>query len=277
VAMRIANAAGRSGGLGSLAFANASLLFQMPYGIIGVALLTALLPRMSRAASRQDVPSVIRDLSLGTRLSALGLLPVTAALVVLGPPLGVLAFGRGETTVEQAEGIGTALAIGAFGLLPMAVTLLQLRVFYAMKDARTPTLIQIGMVAVRVPLLLAVPAVVEPESVVAGLMLVTSITYVAGWVIGDIALRRRLGGLRTRETFGPVLRMAAAALVAGGVGLLVRNVTDDLVGTSPTGSLVTVLVGTVVIGGVALAGLVIGRVPEIKEPLAAVRARTGRG
>jgi putative peptidoglycan lipid II flippase len=71
--------------------------------------------------------------------------------------------------------------------------------------------------------------------------------------------------------------MAAAAIVAGGVGLLVRNVTDDLVGTSPTGSLVTVLVGTVVIGGVALAGLVIGRVPEIKEPLAAVRARTGRG
>ena len=36
----------------------------------------------------------------------------------------------------------------------MAVTLLQLRVFYAMKDARTPTLIQVGMVAVRVPLLL---------------------------------------------------------------------------------------------------------------------------
>ena len=35
-------------------------------------------------------------------------------------------------------------------------------------------------------------------------MLVTSVTYVAGWVIGDLALRRRLGGLRTRETFGPV-------------------------------------------------------------------------
>ena len=71
------------------AFAYASLLFQMPYGIIGVALLTALLPRMSRAAARHDVPGVIQDLSLGTRLSALGLLPVTAVLVVLGPSLGV--------------------------------------------------------------------------------------------------------------------------------------------------------------------------------------------
>jgi putative peptidoglycan lipid II flippase len=277
VALRIANQAQRDGGLGSTAFQFASLLFQMPYGIIGVALLTALLPRMSRAAARSDVPGVIDDLSLGTRLSALGLLPVTAALVVLGPPLGVLAFARGNTSLAQAEGIGTALAVGAFGLLPMAVTLLQLRVFYAMKDARTPTLIQIGMVAVRVPLLLLVPAVVEPDSVVAGLMLVTSVTYVAGWVIGDVALRRRLGGLHTRETFGPVLRMAAAAAVAGGVGRLVRNVTDDLFGTSPTGSLVTLLVGTVVIGGVALAGLVIARVPEIREPLAALRGRRGRG
>jgi putative peptidoglycan lipid II flippase len=276
VALRIANQAQRDGGLGSTAFQFASLLFQMPYGIIGVALLTALLPRMSRAAARSDVPGVIDDLSLGTRLSALGLLPVTAALIVLGPPLGVLAFARGNTSLAQAEGIGTALAVGAFGLLPMAVTLLQLRVFYAMKDARTPTLIQVGMVAVRVPLLLLVPAVVEPDSVVAGLMLVTSVTYVAGWVIGDVALRRRLGSLRTRETFGPVLRMAAAAVVACGVGWLVRNVTDDLVGTSPTGSLVTVLVGTVVIGGVALAGLVIARVPEIREPLAALRGRRGR-
>jgi putative peptidoglycan lipid II flippase len=33
----------------------------------------------------------------------------------------------------------------------------------------------------------------------------------------------------------------------------------------------------VVIGGVALAGLVVARVPEIRQPLAAVRARRGRG
>jgi putative peptidoglycan lipid II flippase len=277
VATRAANTAGNAKALGSLAFANASLLFQMPYGIIGVALLTALVPRMSRAASRHDVDGVVRDLSLGTRLSALGLLPVTAALIVLGPTLGTLAFGRGEVTPEQAAGIGTALAVGAFGLLPMAVTLLQLRVFYAMKDARTPTYIQAGMVAVRVPLLLAVPALVEPRHVVAGLMLVTSITYVAGWVIGDLALRRRLGGLATKETFEPVARMIAVSAVAGGAGWLVLKVIDDLLGTSSAGSLGKVLIGTVVIGGVALAGLVVARVPEIREPLAAVRARTGRG
>ncbi len=71
--------------------------------------------------------------------------------------------------------------------------------------------------------------------------------------------------------------MTVVAVVAGGIGLLVRNVTDDLVGTSLAGSLVTVLVGTVVIGGVALAGLVIARVPEVREPLAALRGRRERG
>jgi putative peptidoglycan lipid II flippase len=277
IATRVANHASHQHGLGPSAFGYASLLFQMPYGIIGVALLTALLPRMSRAAARNDVAGVVKDLVLGTRLSALGLLPVTAGLIVLGPSLCVLAFGHGKTTTEQAAAIGTALAIGAFGLLPMAVTLLQLRVFYAMKDARTPTLIQVGMVSVRVPLLFLVPAVVEPRHVVAGLMLVTSITFVAGWIIGNVALERRLGDLRTGETMRSIAPIAVASAVAGLVGWVVVAVTDDLLGASSAGSLGKVLIGTVVIGGVALAGLVVARVPEIREPLAAVRARTGRG
>jgi len=277
VATNVANSAGREGGLGSAAFATASLLFQMPYGIIGVALLTALLPRMSRAASRRDVPGVVSDLGLGTRLSALGLLPVTAALVVLGPPLAAVVFARGNTTVEEARGIGTALAVGAFGLLPMAVTLLQLRVFYAMKDARTPTLIQLGMVAVRVPLLLLVPVLVEPDHVVAGLMLVTSLTYVAGWFLGDLALRRTLGEVRTRETLAPVLRIAAASGAAGLLGWVVVALLGHVFGTSVAGSLVTLLVGTVVIGVAAAAGIVVARVPEVREPVAALRARFGRG
>jgi putative peptidoglycan lipid II flippase len=90
-------------------------------------------------------------------------------------------------------------------------------------------------------------------------------------------LRARLGGLATKETFVPVARMIVVSAVAGGVGWLVLQVTDDLFGSSVAGSLGKVLIGTVVIGGVALAGLVVARVPEVREPLAAVRARMGRG
>jgi len=189
----------------------------------------------------------------------------------------VVAFARGNTTVEEAAGIGTALAAGAFGLLPMAITLLQLRVFYAMKDARTPTLIQVGMVLVRVPLLLLVPVLVGPEHVVAGLMVATSITYVAGWVIGHLALRGRLGGLRSGSTLVPVATVAGVSAGAGLLGWLVLRLVDDLLGNTVAGSLAALLIGTVVIGVAAVSGLVLARVPELREPLAAVRARIGRG
>ncbi|WP_222266708.1 murein biosynthesis integral membrane protein MurJ [Modestobacter marinus] len=276
VALRVANAAGRDDALGSSAFAIASLLFQMPYGIIGVALLTALLPRMSRAAARHDTPGVVADLTLGTRLSATGLLPVTALLVVLGPALATVALARGNTSTEDARGIGLALAVGAFGLLPMAMTLLQLRVFYAMKDARTPTLIQLVMVAVRTPLLLLVPVVVADQHVVAGLMVVTSTTYVVGWVAGSIALSRVLGVRGNGAAIGTVVRMAAVSLVAGALGWGATAATERVVGDSLPGSLATVVLGTVVIGVAVLAGAVVAGVPEVRGAWAGVRARLGR-
>jgi putative peptidoglycan lipid II flippase len=276
VASVVANAAADAGGLGPLAFSNASLLFQMPYGIIGVALLTALLPRMSRAAARGDMEGVVADLSLGIRLSATGLLPVTALLVVLGPAVGIVAFGRGNADVQDARGVGVALAVGAFGLLPMAVTLLQLRVFYAMKDARTPTLIQVAMVAVRVPLLLLVPVLVGPEQVVAGLMIATSVTYVAGWVIGSVVLQRKLGVRATREAGQVVARMALVSLVAGVLGWAAVSLAGRSLGESVPGSLGAVVLGTVVIGSAVVAGAVLVGVPEVRDAVAGVRARLGR-
>ena len=220
VASVVANAAADAGGLGPLAFANASLLFQMPYGIIGVALLTALLPRMSRAAARHDMDGVVADLTLGTRLSATGLLPVTAAARRCSArPWASSPSGAATPTSRTPARSGWRWPWGAFGLLPMAITLLQLRVFYAMKDARTPTLIQVAMVAVRVPLLLLVPVLVDPEHVVAGLMIATSATYVVGWVVGSVALQRRLGvrsRQRGRSDGGPD---AAGLRRRGGAGL----------------------------------------------------------
>ena len=44
--------------------------------------------------------------------------------------------------------------MSAFGLLPFGITMLQARVFYALTDSRTPTLIQLVTVAVKIPMLL---------------------------------------------------------------------------------------------------------------------------
>ena len=131
---------------GAAIYSNAWLLFQLPYGVIGVSLLTAIMPRMSRAAADGDTGKLIER-------------PVAGQQAVHGHAGAdqrdahdrrlrhrYRAVRRTATpSVADAERLGAALAFSAFGILPYALVMLQMRVFYAMKDARTPTLIMIVM------------------------------------------------------------------------------------------------------------------------------------
>jgi putative peptidoglycan lipid II flippase len=132
------------------------------------------------------------------------------------------------------------------------------------------------MVAVRVPLLLLVPALVDPEHVVAGLMIATSTTYVAGWVIGSVVLQRKLGVRATREAGQVVARMALVSAVAAVLGWAAVSLAGRSLGESVPGSLGAVVLGTVVIGSAVVAGAVLVGVPEVRDAVAGVRARLGR-
>lgn len=217
---------------GSVAtYMNAWLLLQVPYGVLGVSLLTALMPRMSRAAAKGDVDQVVTDLSLGARLSTVGLVPIAAVMTAFGPALGTALFSVGAGSGAGAERLGQAVAWSAFGLLPYAVTMLQMRVFYAMTDSRTPTLIQVGMVGVKIPLLLACPLLLPPEQVVLGLAAANGLSFVGGAVLGQWLLRRRLGRARSGEVLACLARVAlasaAAAVVAWGITRLVDPALAD--------------------------------------------------
>ncbi len=203
-------------------YANAWLLFQLPYGVIGVSLLTAIMPRLSRNAADGDVRKVVADLSYASRISTVMLVPIAAVLTVVGESIGIALFSGGANSVAQAGRLGEALAVSSFGLLPYALVMLQLRVFYAMKDARTPTLIMVVMTVVKVPLLYLCPVLLDAHSIVLGTMLVNSLTFVVGAILGQVWLWVSLGHLRSKRALGVILFTlvasalgAAAALAAG--------------------------------------------------------------
>jgi putative peptidoglycan lipid II flippase len=258
---------------GVATFTNASLLFQMPYGILGVSLLTALMPRMSRAAARGDQDSVLSDLSLGSRLSALALLPVTALFVVLGPAIGTVVYGHGRTDLGAARTIGAVLAVSAFGLVPFAITMLQLRVFYAVKDARTPTMINLGMMAARVVLSLLAAVLLPDRHLVAGLLVATSLSYVVGAVAGESLLRRRFGRLDTARTVRASTRFLVMSVLAGLAAWLVLALVTGVLGRGFVGSLVAVVLASVAAGGVLVLTVLVGRSAEIDDVLRGLRGR----
>ncbi|MDQ1721091.1 MAG: putative peptidoglycan lipid flippase [Pseudonocardiales bacterium] len=256
-------------------FANADLLFMVPYGILGVSLLTALMPRMSRSAARGDTSAVLEDLRLGSRLSAVALVPISVGLMVFGPAFtSVILLGR--FSPSNARLTGVALAAGAFGLLPFAVVMLQQRVFYAMRDARTPTFINLAMVATKVALVLAGTVLLHGRAIIIGLTVSTSASYLVGCLVGHQLLRRRFGQLR----FAPVARtvgwISVAAAGGGVAGLLVVLAGNALLGDGRAAALAELVVGGT-LGCIVLAALALRLpLPEVAQIVSAVRGRTSR-
>jgi putative peptidoglycan lipid II flippase len=253
-------------------FTNADLLIQMPYGILVVSLLTALMPRLSRSAARGQVDAVIDDLSLGARLSAIALIPITAGLIVLGEVLTVSIFGYGETSISGARLIGTALAVSAFGLFPFALVMLQLRVFYAMRDGRTPTLINIFMVGSKVLIVLISAQTLHGSAHIAeALTGATSMSYVVGAIVGHVALTRRLGHLGFRRVLRTVAQIGVASVVGGAIALLVVVGTGSALGHGHAGSISGLLLGSLAGLGALAAVAWRMRIPEVRDIAALTR------
>jgi putative peptidoglycan lipid II flippase len=270
VVTRVANA--HRGG--PTTFTYADLLFQVPYGIVGVSLLTALMPRMSRSAARGDSAAVVADLSLGARLSAVGLVPISAGLIVMAPSLTTLLFFHGRTDLTDARHIGIVLALGAFGLLPFALVMLQMRVFYATRDARTPTLINVCMIATKVTMVLLAAALLPAGHVVESLSVSTSTSYLVGAVVGHRMLTGRFGLLGFAAVARTVGRAALAAAAGAAVALGGVLVSAHAIGTGRGAALLAVLFGSVAGGAVYLLACRALQVRELSEIVASLRPGT---
>ena len=147
ITYRIASGADSSG---VSVYATHWQLLQLPYGVLGVTILTAIMPRLSRNAAANDTHSVVDDLSLSTRLTMVALVPVITFMTFFGPAIAIAIFDVGKFDLDAADQLGMVLSWGAFTIIPYSMTLVQLRVFYARQDAWTPTLIAVGITVVKV-------------------------------------------------------------------------------------------------------------------------------
>src|SRR5699024_8002557 len=181
---------------------------------------------------------------------------------------------------READLLGFTLSASAFTLIPYAIVLLHLRVFYAREEAWTPTLIIIGITAVRIALSYTAPLLVPDEYVVVLLAVANGLGFVVGMVVGISLLRRHLGPLGTRS----ILVMAGKTVLATAIGVavmvLVRLIIGPVlgVGAGMAGwvAMVDVLISGAVMFAVTAAVLVRLKVSEalqVRDALARVVGR----
>ncbi len=87
------------------------LVLMLPFGMIGVTVLTVVMPRLSRNAAADDVPAVLADLSLATRLTMVTLIPIVAFMTVGGPAIGSALFAYGNFGEVDAGYLGMAITL----------------------------------------------------------------------------------------------------------------------------------------------------------------------
>ncbi|WP_304452618.1 murein biosynthesis integral membrane protein MurJ [Nocardiopsis sp. YSL2] len=283
ITTNIANAAnvagieqGREVGAGITAYNLAYQLFQLPYAIIAVSLITVLLPRMSAHAEDRDWGAVRSDFSRTLRISAFVLVPMAFAIAMYAVPISVLAFARGSISVADAANIGQILAVMALGLVPFTVFQLMLRVFFAMGDTRTPSLIAIANLAVHSALALTAYLLLPPDRVVVGVAAGFMFSFLSGLVIAGNVLSRRLGGLDGKHVIGTLLRLHLAVVPSIAAGLGVSWLFDAYVGPG-----LASYIGAPAVGCTLGALLFLGcarllRVPELTAAVELIRGRLRR-
>ena len=278
VVLRLAQSASvrEDNAAGPFVFNNAFLIFMMAHGIVAVSIITALMPRMAAAAAEQRSQDLIAQLSLGTRLTAVVLIPVTAAYVVLGRPLAVSLFEYGRYSHSAAIATGWVIAVAGLGLVPFAISQLQLFAFYAMPDTKTPALVNIPVVILRIAVDLIVFVVLPAGGVAAGLMGGNAISFVLAAALGYWLLRRRVGALGLRQITSTLVRLGVAALVACvPTAILVFGITMLWNDDQPASYVQLVLGGIVLIATYVAVAFVL-RVREVRDIADMVRTRLRR-
>ncbi|GAB2514626.1 putative peptidoglycan lipid II flippase [Nocardiopsis aegyptia] len=219
-------------GSGIAAYKFASMLFQLPYAIIAVSVITALLPRMSEhvAAGRKD--QVRRDFSHGFRLSSVLIIPISVAMIVFAVPFCVMIYAQGSTSAEDAAAIGRILMVFCVMLIPFTLFQLQMRVFYALGDTRSPALVSIPSEAAHAVTAIGLLFWMEPQHVVVWLPVPYGLYYVVGSVIMWRMLARRLNGMEGRQTLVTLAKIHVATVPAALFGVVMiyafRGLPGDL-------------------------------------------------
>ncbi len=173
---------------------------QLPLGVIGVAIGTALLPLLSRQLAAGDTEDAMVSQNRAVEFAFLLTVPSMAGLIALAQPIATVLFERGAFTAADAYATATALQAFAVGLPAYVLVKVLSPGFFAREDTATPVRAAAAALGVNVALNLAL----MPLMGHVGIALATALGACVnggtlfvllrrrGWFVPDARLRRRL-------------------------------------------------------------------------------------
>ncbi|MEE1722215.1 murein biosynthesis integral membrane protein MurJ [Streptomyces albidoflavus] len=269
VVTHFANAADQElpeAGAGYTAYMYAQTIWLLPQSIVTVSLVTALLPRMSRAVAEGRVEDLRADLTRGLRISGVVIVPTAFLFLALGPQIAALLFAHGAADADSVRPLGQMLQAFGPGLIAFSAQYLLLRGFYAFEDTRTPFFMAAWIAGVDIALASACHLLLPARWAVVGMAGAYTLSYLAGLALTARLLRRRLGGRIGTGGLGRAYgKVLCAAVPAAGLGWAAARAVSGPGGPGAAGTWSTAVALASGVLSTAVAYLLLARLLKVEE------------
>jgi putative peptidoglycan lipid II flippase len=195
----------------------ADRLYQLPLGVVGVAIGVVLLPDLARRLRAADEEGARDAANRAAEFTLALTLPAALALMVIPVPIVAVLFERGAFSAADTRATALAVAIYGAGLPAFVLQKVLLPLYYAREDARTPLRFTFHAMLVNAALAIGLAPLIGFSAAALG-------TTLAGWtMVVQLWLgTRSMGDAGRPDTrlLRAVPRILGACLVMGAALLL---------------------------------------------------------
>ena len=170
-------------------------LMQLPTGIVGTALSTAILPALTAGIREGRKGENAGELASALSFALFLTVPAGIGLLVLGPSIIDLLFYGGQWTEKSTEATWIALRFYCLGVPAYSINKILTSAFYAHQDTRTPVRVMLVVIVVNLALNLVLVHYLKQG----GLALSTALGAMLTAVLLTRALRRKMEAIRWRD------------------------------------------------------------------------------
>ena len=199
-------------GVGYTPYTYAYFVMLLPYSIVTISIITAILPHISKLALDGKREEVKAQLVRAIRLVGVITVPSAVAFLLFGPLITQSIFiGISD---DDSRYIGYVLSALSFGLVAFSINLILIRGFNAFEDTKTQVISILVINIFSVAMSYFFLFFVKTQWVTIGLGVAFSVSYIIGLFVTLRLLKKHTGRLALSEFIGQHVRLLIASLLA---------------------------------------------------------------
>jgi len=200
---------GATRGVGFTPYTYAYFVMLLPYSIVTISIVTAILPHISRLALEKKSAEVRAQLIRAIKLVGVITIPSAVAFLLFGPLITSVIFVG--IPLEDSRYIGYVLSALSFGLVAFSINLILIRGFNAFEDTRTQVISILIINIIAVGLSYISLFTLQNQWVTVGLGFAFSISYIVGLFVTLSLIKKHTGAISIKDFVGQHVRLFTAS------------------------------------------------------------------